>query len=379
MPDLQTPKQETQSSVQSAALPSSKKHWYIIGPLLLLLAVAAGVYVWITYINLNETEQLNYLSPKPVHQIKETGVNELKDWKTYTDESHGFDFQYPSGWSVKNSGPNALLITEDNDKGQLMQISVTDHNEAVTIDEWLKEHFKREMADVESNIVHITFPETGLQYSQLRGIPGHPVDNMASYIIHDKKIIEIIVSPVSNLERDYINLVGSFKFIEPTSQISTAGWKTYTNTEFGYTIKYPSNLFLEPAKDHTDQIEIKTSPIDQLVSGVAPEGVEGKDWTANGYFILIGASDYKKQFDFNIWFNEARPYSILDKVDRIHVDNNDAYEFTVKDEIGAGKPDTVIPYNNKLYFISYASNNNANDTMGEKIYHTIISSFKFIK
>jgi hypothetical protein len=51
------------------------------------------------------TDSMNYASPTPIAEdttMEQTGtMDEMKDWKTYTNAKLGFTFKYPSAWKIK--------------------------------------------------------------------------------------------------------------------------------------------------------------------------------------------------------------------------------------------------------------------------------------
>lgn len=51
----------------------------------------------------------------------------------------------------------------------------------------------------------------------------------------------------------------------PTTSSETANWKTYTNTKYGYSFKYPDSWFLNSEEPN---IEIATVPVSQYLHGV---------------------------------------------------------------------------------------------------------------
>ncbi|MCX6722477.1 MAG: PsbP-related protein, partial [Candidatus Staskawiczbacteria bacterium] len=49
-------------------------------------------------------------------------------------------------------------------------------------------------------------------------------------------------------------LLSTFKFTDQTDAIGTENWKTYTNTTYGFSIKYPKELNISDEKTVTDSI-----------------------------------------------------------------------------------------------------------------------------
>jgi hypothetical protein len=170
-----------------------------------------------------------------------------------------------------------------------------------------------------------------------------------------------------------------------SSPVNISAWKTYTNSQYGFSFDYPLNSYL----DTTNQnrlctngsfngcgVELRTTKIDELVGGVTPDGVEGKDWTANGYFIDVYYEDYEKPFNFDSWVRDDYKANVVTEYS-LSVSNIKSYEFTTDDEIDGDFPIVVVPYKNKLFIISLLSNKGPNDIEGVSIYSRVLTSFKF--
>ena len=252
---------------------------------------------------------------------------DISTWKTYTNSQYEFEVKYPPGWKIIEEKKNV-----DN-----------------TFSFFIMDEKKKELP------FNITVNAKTKNYGASR-FPSLPVPDSAI----DKQILS------------------TFKFTSPQTDIST--WKTYTNKSFGYEFKYPPSLYFDTGNENSGTVELRISKIDELIGGASdPKGVEGKDWTANGYFIQVGVQDYAKEFVLDDWLKNRYPNSIFQYKKKISISGIDSYEFATAEEIGAGEPKVIVPYNGKLYIISYASDSSNVDKEGLIIYNQILSTFELIK
>lgn len=88
-----------------------------------------------------------------------------------------------------------------------------------------------------------------------------------AFAIKNDKLYSIILtfnnpettSSIADEKIVFNNILSSFKFVE-NQTINTSNWKTYTNTEYGFSFKYPNDWLLE---NSTEFIEIKSPDFQQ--------------------------------------------------------------------------------------------------------------------
>ncbi|OGZ62809.1 MAG: hypothetical protein A2998_02280 [Candidatus Staskawiczbacteria bacterium RIFCSPLOWO2_01_FULL_37_25b] len=137
-------------------------------------------------------------------------VDETAGWKTYKNEEYGFQIDYPLNWKVVentvDNGEKGWWFCPNNEN-----VPCPSGSEIFT--------FSREIKAGEGNYEnrHSFGAKNGKYfYSYLNDFP---VERQIDAEIYSK-------------------MLSTFKFTTPTNQ--TAGWKTYTNSEYGFEFKYPS-------------------------------------------------------------------------------------------------------------------------------------------
>lgn len=144
----------------------------------------------------------------------------------------------------------------------------------------------------------------------------------------------------------------------------TANWKTYTNTKYGYSLKYPSSLIIEESNDPNGNVD-QTMISNHSISEYSSKKINPED--SEEFIMSIGI---------------PRTSSIRD-ITQAKSNYKDFYkgsleDYTVGGEKGFrttnGTP-IIIVHNNKEYFFilsPYSIKNYKND------FYKILSTFKFI-
>lgn len=138
---------------------------------------------------------------------------------------------------------------------------------------------------------------------------------------------------------------------QATSTIQTADWKTYTNNEFGFQVKYPANLEVKETSLSAESKYITISPIGYIGDG-AP------------IFVIKGGKDiqsyesYKKQIQ-----------SLIISEKNVTIDNVSAKRIHANSEIGGTMDSIFLAHNGNNFSITMNS-----FTEQEQI----LSTFKFI-
>lgn len=231
------------------ATPASSKRWLWIS-LIAVVVLAGTAYGWM---KLYPATPVAEVSPSPSASVVAT-ADPAAGRKTYTNTQYGFEFKYPSTWTVQEAQ------TADAKKaGIIMTAShatpaVRDYYNDLVISYWpdINDEYARGgswagmrtysgLADYLS-VKNST--KNSLGGITVAGVPGYAVSvggmGMNYAVMIEKNGIYQIDFPsawdASKLSEEQKTVLSTFKFTDPT-----AGWKTYTNTQYGFEVKYPAD------------------------------------------------------------------------------------------------------------------------------------------
>lgn len=193
--------------------------------LVCLGAIAYGIYV--------------YLTPVVTEQ-QQVQTDPMSDWKTYANAEYGFEFKYPSDWVFKD-----FSNADTNPNTKINSVGIT-KNEANN------DYSKFEVSSSESNLelgigssysLGSEVVTGGIKWQMVQfndGVPGESNLHDSLYLSteHEGKFYSITLYPNDGLNINPIfdQILSTFKFTD-----SMAGWKTYSSTEYGFELKYPSD------------------------------------------------------------------------------------------------------------------------------------------
>lgn len=216
-----------------------------VAPILLaiigLLVIGSGVYIYknkkveapILPID-TETQTTNQTPPVNTQINSKAGTS---DWKTYTNTKYRFEFKYPTKWQVDQqftTSENIVIHTNDAQNRSLNSLSVfvgpiTDANgRKLTLDEYLifydyDKNYQNRANRTLNNMSYIRFQNT----------------NSVRYIfVKDFLKYEFVLNYTNEKNITLIDqILSTVKFTVPGATIS---WKTYTSTQYGFSIQYPT-------------------------------------------------------------------------------------------------------------------------------------------
>lgn len=202
-----------------------------------------------------------------------TVADEMADWKTYTNEAYSFSFKYPTDWkleepsqaemvngvvvSLRSPATEELLQEEKIDLGYSYDLVVSFwsniKNESARGGSWEGQRNYTDLADyfTDKNAVkhktgeitvngqtayEVSIGGAGLNYGVM--IEHNGIYQLSFETTWDKSKFSSIGSQI----------LSTFQFTN-----ETAGWKTYTNSAIGYTVKYPTDWTVEET-DESSQI-----------------------------------------------------------------------------------------------------------------------------
>lgn len=230
------------------------KYWTII--ILAALTIASGTIYYIKQPSLD----LGLITVR--HQIKpqfpatSAPTIDLKDWKTYTNSQYGFEFQYPSDWKDANRAIDATDFFTAS-----LQIDVLD------LDVLKERGSAKEVANarIKKNNCPGTVDSIGdhLIYATdkdaLYALYCSATSENYVYIIQSSPNAFIQMSYHDDFSTDWTEsnklvtfnqIRSTFKFTTVTTSAATtntdtSGWKTYTNSQYGFNFQYPSSWTYE--------------------------------------------------------------------------------------------------------------------------------------
>jgi hypothetical protein len=161
-------------------------------------------------------------------------------WKTYTNTLLGFRMSYPGEWQYyEASGPGPMTSVLFGDASSLMADGTGVAVEIEISPGMPEELFENELSDTMAVIA-----------SGQTSIDGHPAyevskksDFGGSYTITFVRLPSEFTATIKRIYNVPLDeqVVSTFRFMEVDP---TPGWKTYTNTEHGFSFRYPADRSL---------------------------------------------------------------------------------------------------------------------------------------
>lgn len=233
-----------------------------------------------------------------VNSNTNTDTDVTKDWKTYTSTKYGITLKYPADWTVTEGAkttPYKIDVYPETSDGWSTTSAITF---------WVASPYSvrcgEDLVTVTSNVT--IGGMTAMMYS-----------------VTDKKVKSCVykhynldISPVGWGENPEINvmadangayttqdqILAALKLTDPTT-----GWKTYTNTKYGYSLKYPTNYKI--VVQSTDENVYWTDSSDEtvLVVKYRLDSVDGSlrtwfDTTPAGDITLDGRAGKKFEYKY---------------------------------------------------------------------------------
>lgn len=278
-PNLEQNQQAEQLNQPIMSQPQRKwPVWLTITIVAIVVVAVAGAGWW--YWNKNYA-----IGPTPTP----TAIpDETANWKTYTNTQYGFEFKYPNDWILKDGKElgispmfNYIQITKNLDDNDYERIEFTSSQQDL---------------QTGSNTAGPQIDLGGMKWSSgnfNNGVPGQnaPHDSLALFTKSGSTFYEITLYPndTAIVSSDFSQILSTFKFIG-----ETANWKTYTNTQYGFEVKYPNSYQLRTMPISGSDQWINTYFGWQAVSGETilvlvsmPDIYPGTDFDAGSFIVSV--------------------------------------------------------------------------------------------
>lgn len=228
----------------------------LIGILLVSLIGAGGYYF---YQN-KYFPKTSIPQPSPQPQKDETS-----DWKTYTNTKYGYSIKYPEEYMPYGLDKESKQITSSDAKSVMFsrELPPSTYNDPLPAALWIKvldkggyEAQRQKLDEAAGKAPCAGCPVKNkskigdYEATLYDGYGGYTIDKVWLLNYQDRYLYFSY-----SLDFGYDNktpelMLATFKFLDD----ETANWKTYTNKEFHYSIKYPELVTVNGSKDYTDFI-----------------------------------------------------------------------------------------------------------------------------
>lgn len=359
-----------------------QKNIHFAPALIVIAAVIVGVfvvalYMWPTdsdfaisvpFVHRAKTNANNNANTSNTNSVSNTNstTNPTAGWKTYTNATYHFSFKYPSDWKVtedNETAPFHVTTTNKTDTkaGDIVFMArypfSTSRGDETCTSKTATYGGKSAKEFTCSQKSTGTYPSKKIIFDTLP--PDWPNDGIES-----KTNYERFINITPNTSGSYtteIKILNTLTFTNPT-----VGWKTYTNSTYKYSIKYPP-----------EYTKVETPNGDASVRFDKGEpGKAGYQWLFISTITAIPTDTGEPQ-EVYTWGKAGFPFS--DKIVAYHENPRKetlgTTSFVVTDGDGgsSGYPEYFVFHNNLLYWIG---------TDGAKTQTTnraVISTFTFTK
>jgi len=226
---------------------SQKKKKIIIISISFILVLIAGAIFYYFYIYQNSKSQ-----------ITNSNIDETEDWLNFENKLYGYSIKYPKDWQVnekdladvkftQKGNQDATLGNNLNALVEIISSSLDDAN--LRSEDWAKNYLSKENYSL--NEALIGGKQAILANITTLNVTNSDVQIQYGFLIADE--IKYIFKQVDSTKSAYDNfnkMIRSFKLIArennnaSSSNLATEILpQTYTNEEFGISIKYPKDWF----------------------------------------------------------------------------------------------------------------------------------------
>ncbi len=273
------------SETLQGRMTGGKKYLLIAIPVL-LLAAACG-----------KQAQVQPAQPAPQPQAQIQPIDEMANWKTYTNSQYGFEFKYPSAYKLETVGKsqvagNLLKINLHETSREMPEgtpgigVGVWNNSKHLSLLDWAK---------VNSSYSNYSAASLNTDYKEGMLLGQKTFSYSWQGLGYGKTVLvqvsadKLLLLDVFSTNQDdgiwltFENIVASLKFTnDETAKGSTSpttGWKTYTNEDLGFTIQYPSSWTADAGIGEVFEVIFHNGGLENHISIVVqPYGKTLNDW-----------------------------------------------------------------------------------------------------
>src|SRR3989344_1893406 len=220
---------QKQNPVQTPTGPVKRNfHWiYIFIGVFTLLIISA-----VFYLGRLSSGQPQQISVSPTPQISKP-ADETSNWKTYENTKYGYSIKYPSEWLAKEFGPIDSKTLSFIGLG----IAVSDPIKASMIIQVTLRSYEEQLQIGPEKTTPITVGGlVGVRKTE--GSSNPDAGNNINVVLPAKNTIVLAIN--EKYSKTFDQILSTFKFTDQ-NQVDTNSWKTYTNTDYKFTFKYPQD------------------------------------------------------------------------------------------------------------------------------------------
>ncbi len=273
-----------------------------LAPILIFFLIALGLGGYFVYTNYSN----NHYKVSSQPTSSSSTADENTDWKSYTNSKGNYSFKYPVDFYVEESNNaedgfvyNRVTIYNkaykdfvDDFNNHRTSVLNPDDNETFLMSIVIppeKNNSSLEMAKKEYGIPG----NQSVDYT-IDGIKGFRVVNGDTVVVYKGQEYYFQLRNYNNKYASYFDkILSTFKFTDQNQSNETANWKTYTNSKYGFTFKYPSDykslpnlgehVFYSPDAEFDKNTNAKIKGIEIGSTVYGQEGDQGGDGDIENY------------------------------------------------------------------------------------------------
>lgn len=178
------------------------------------------------------------------------------DWKTYENIKAGISFKYPGDWEISFGESNHMgIILKKIDQLQEKVDLPGDIKQFPEYSIVINLPPNESMKIPETNEKVIVGGIQGTKFSQGAAPSSGPSTLVTVEKDNSTYLFSYNAMAHQETHTKYLNIfdqiLSTFKFTDSSSSIDTTNWKTYTNTQYKYSLKYPADYYvIETSPDY---------------------------------------------------------------------------------------------------------------------------------
>jgi len=198
--------------------------------LLGVILIGVGFFAWVNF-GQKETQSVFSVADKS-NLVTTPSVNPVKSIKTYTNSVYQFSFNYPGNWTYSEEN----IKTGDVPGEVVFRLKFKDSNAVSPLDITVSDKINGNIVLREPNGMDLTVEQAKGTDLIVAGQKAKKYLNNIYVLSKDSRVYTITGDSESLGALN--DVISSFQFTTP---VSTADWKTYTNKNYSFSVKYPSD------------------------------------------------------------------------------------------------------------------------------------------